>query len=137
MQKTLTHKVFSMTLALLVLLSTFSFKIEAHFCGTKIVDVAVFSKVTSCCNPAENTNSEVQFSKISCCTNRVVSFDGLKELNVVSSMDELQLAKVFQSLSKFNSHQALFTFLAIGYDPNYFSPDLIVDPQIEHQVFMI
>jgi len=137
MQKTLTHKVFSMTLALLVLLSTFSFKIEAHFCGPKIVDVAVFSKVTSCCSATLDTNSKIQFSKISCCTNKVVSFDGLKELNVVSSMDELQLAKVFQSLSKFNSHQTLFIFLVVGYDPNYFSPDLIVDSQIEHQVFLI
>ncbi|AOR28667.1 hypothetical protein FORMB_16270 [Formosa sp. Hel1_33_131] len=52
-------------------------------------------------------------------------------------MDELQLAKVFQSLSKFNSHQTLFISLVVGYDPNYFSPDLIVDSQIEHQVFLI
>ena len=126
MQKNLTHKIFSMTLAILVLLSTFSFKIEAHFCEPKIVDVAVFSKVKSCCSPTVNANSESQFTKISCCTKRVVSVDGLNQFNVVSSMDKSPLVKVFQSLSKFKSNQALFISLVVDYDPNYFSPDLIM-----------
>ena len=137
MQKTATHKVFSMMLALLVLLSTFSFKIEAHFCGPKIVDVAVFSKVKSCCSPTVNANSESQFTKISCCTKRVVSVDGLNQFNVVSSMDELHVVKFFQSLSKFNSNQAFFISLVVDCNPNYFSPDLIMNPQVEHQVFLI
>ena len=133
----MTYKVFTMTLALLVLLSTFSFKIEAHFCGPEIVDIAVFSKVKSCCSPSVKTDSKVQFSKISCCSNKVVSFDGLKKFNGVSFMDELHVVKGFQPLSKFNSNQNLFIPLVVGYDPNYFPPDLIMDHQIEHQVFLI
>ena len=84
MPKTVTHKVFSMALALLVLLSTFSFKMETHFCGSNIVEVAVFSKVKSCCSAPVNTNSEIQFTKKSCCNNKVVSIDGLKQFKVVS-----------------------------------------------------
>ena len=52
-----------MALALLVLLSTFSFKMETHFCGSKLVDVAVFSKVKSCCQVAVKTSTDFQFTK--------------------------------------------------------------------------
>ncbi|AOR28664.1 hypothetical protein FORMB_16240 [Formosa sp. Hel1_33_131] len=38
-------------------------------------------------------------------------------------MDKSPLVKVFQSLSKFKSNQALFMSLVVDYDPNYFSPD--------------
>jgi len=137
MQKTVAHKIFSMALALLVLLSTFSFKMETHFCGSNFVDVAVFSKVKSCCSAAVNTSTELQFTKKSCCNNKVVSIDGLKQFKVISFSKELQVDNVFVLPLKFNFNTVLLTSSTSDYYSSYSPPDLMMDHQIEHQVFLI
>ena len=137
MQKTVTYKFFSMTLALLVLLSTFSFKMETHFCGSNIVDVAVFSKVKSCCSVAKNTSSELQYTKKSCCNNKVVSIDGLKQHKVVSFSKEIPVKKLFIPPSIFNFVTLRFISSSEDFYPDYSPPDRDLDFQIEHQVFLI
>ena len=137
MQETLTHKVFSMTLALLVLLSTFSFKMETHFCGSNIVDVAVFSNVKSCCTVALNSSSEFQFTEKSCCNNKVVSVDGLKQLKIVSFTKEILVKKVFVSPIQLSNETVRFTSSSEEYHSNYSPPDRELSFQIEHQVFLI
>lgn len=137
MQKTAGHKVFSMALALLVLMSTFSFKIETHFCGPKIVDVAVFSKVKSCCASAIKIDSELQFAKKSCCSNKVVSVDGLNQFKVVSLTTDISVEKVFVTPSRFNNESLQQTVSVAECHPRYSPPDLIMDHQIEYQVFLI
>ena len=137
MQKTMLHKVFSMSLALLVLLSTFSFKIEAHFCGPKIVDVAVFSKVKPCCNSTLKTVTELQFTKTSCCTNKIISVDGLNQFKVVSFTNDISIEKVFEAASRITSESLqLVESLSSDYF-NYSPPDLIMNHLVEHQVFLI
>ena len=42
------HKIFSLSMALLVLMSTVSVTIEKHFCGDHLVDVAIFSDAEKC-----------------------------------------------------------------------------------------
>ncbi len=42
------HKLFSVLLSLVVLFSTFSFTVESHYCGEKLVDVAIFSESEGC-----------------------------------------------------------------------------------------
>ena len=137
MPKTVTHKVFSMALALLVLLSTFSFKMETRYCGSNFVEVAVFSKVKSCCSSSLITTSELQFTKKSCCNNKVVSIDGLKHFKVVSFSKELQVDNVFELPLKFNFNTVLLTSSTSDYYSSYSPPDLMMDHQIEHQVFLI
>ena len=137
MPKTVTHKVFSMALALLVLLSTFSFKMETRYCGSNFVEVAVFSKVKSCCSSSLITTSELQFTKKSCCNNKVVSIDGLKHFKVVSFSKELQVDNVFELPLKFNFNTVLLTSSTSDYYSSYSPPDRELDFQIEHQVFLI
>jgi len=137
MQKSLLHKFFSMTLALLVLLSTFSFKIESHLCGSKIVDVAVFSEVKSCCASTVKSDSKLQFAKKNCCTNKVVSVDGLEQFSLVSFSYENTTEKNFELFSEFNFELITFTASAVNYYPKYSPPNLILDHQIEYQVFLI
>ena len=137
MQKTLAYKFFSLTLALLVLLSTFSFKVETHFCGSKIVDIAVFSKVKPCCSPTTPLGSELQFTKNSCCKNKVLSVDGLKQHKIVSVSNELPLMKVFVEPSKFNIEPTLFVFVEADYYSSYSPPGLRTDFQVNHQVFLV
>ena len=42
------HKVFSISMALLVLFSTISFTVEKHYCGDFLIDTDVFSQVKKC-----------------------------------------------------------------------------------------
>ena len=126
-----------MMLALLVLLSTFSFKMETHFCGSNIVDVAVFSKVKSCCSVTKNTSSELQYTKKSCCNNKVVSIDGLKQHKVVSFSKETPLKKVFTPPSIFNFVTPRFISSSEDFYPDYSPPDQHLNFQIKYQVFLI
>lgn len=137
MKKSVTHKVFSMALALLVLLSTFSFKMETHLCGSNIVDVAVFSKVKSCCTTTKTTTSEFQFIKTSCCNNKVISVDGLKQFKVVPFSVKLPVEKVFTVPPIFNADPVIYNSSVEGYVHNYVPPDRKFNFQIQHQVFLI
>lgn len=75
--KQLTHKFFSGLLAIIVLFSTLSFTVDSHYCGGRLVDVAVFSEVSGCGMEMENEMSdEVSFSKKSCCKNETSIVEG-------------------------------------------------------------
>lgn len=137
MLKTVFHKVFSMLLALLVLLSTFSFKMESHFCGSKPVDVAVFSKVKTCCKSETITASKLQFTKTSCCNTKVVSIDGLKQFKIVPFLKEFSTDTDFTIPSIFNFDPLLFGFSKAGVIHIYNPPDLVLNLQVQHQVFLI
>ena len=137
MQKTVPHKIFSMALALLVLLSTFSFKMETHFCGSKMVDVAIFSKAKSCCDLSKNMATQLQFTKKSCCSNKVISIDGLKQFKVVPLSVELPVEKGFIAPPIFDAKCVINTFSVEGYLYNYVPPNREFNFQIQHQVFLI
>ena len=55
--KQLIHNFFSGLLAIIVLLSTLSFTVDSHYCGERLVDVAVFSEVRGCGMEMENEMS--------------------------------------------------------------------------------
>lgn len=66
------HKLISVLLSLVVLFSTFSFTVESHYCGDRLVDVAVFSEVHGCGMDMLSSSEGVQeTSKKSCCRNEV------------------------------------------------------------------
>ena len=137
MIKTVSHKVFSMVLALSVLLSTFSFKMETHFCGSNIVDVAVFSKVKSCCKSETNPESQLHFTKKSCCNNKVAYIDGLKQFKIVPFLKEFSTAIDFSTPSIFNFESDLFISSLEKTIQNYIPPDPELDFQVHYQVFLI
>ncbi len=127
---------FSLILALLVLFSTFSFTVEKHYCGSYLVDSAVFSKADSCgMDMTSGTGNSI--NEDHCCSNEKISVDGQDELKL--SFDNLQL------------HQQLFfTAFTFAYfdlfEPqpeqvipfkDYSPPLLVSDIHIEDQVFLI
>jgi hypothetical protein len=137
MYKNVIHKFFSMLLAFLVLLSTFSFKVETHFCGPNLVDVAVFSQAKSCCDSAIKMDSELQFTKKNCCTNKVVSVEGLNQFKVISLTKDLPIQDSFELPSKFSLEWLVLEDSVAIHHPNYSPPDLIMDHQIDYQIFLI
>lgn len=126
------HKIFSIVITLLVLLSTVSFTIDKHFCGDVLIDVSMFSKADTC-------GMEVMeiAQKKSCCKD---------EVDVVKGQDELQ----FESLSDFNMLPQFFSTFVYAYinlfeglpkqlipHKDYSPPNLVTDIQVLDQVFII
>ncbi|MGA8853325.1 MAG: hypothetical protein WB492_04030 [Christiangramia sp.] len=130
MKKAFQH-IIALSMAFLVILSTMSFTVDKHFCGSHLVDKAVFSKAKTC-GMQMSADAENH-----CCTNEKVSVEG---------QDELKL-----SFDSFDFHQQLFittyTYTYFNLFENlpkqiipfrdYSPPLLVSDIQLEDQVFLI
>lgn len=130
------HKMISISMALLVMLSTLSITVEKHFCGDFLIDVSVFSEADKC--GAEMMPSETnEIQKKSCCKDTI---------DLVEGQDELLLNSVLEN----DQHQDLivaFIYVFSGiydYLPkqqipnyNYEPPDLVFDIQVLGEVFII
>lgn len=133
------HKFSSLILALLVLVSTFSFTVEKHFCGDVLVDQAVFSKVKDCGMSAMQMASMLPdlASKKSCCSNTQHTVDGQDELKI--SFDNLNLDQQFFVAALSISYLQLFEIVPEQIIPfkDYSPPILVTDIQLLDQVFLI
>ena len=133
------QKFSSLLLALLVLVSTFSFTIEKHFCGDLLVDQAVFSKVKDCGMSSHNMDAMMASEMLSdsCCTNTHQAIDGQDELKI--SFDNLRFdQQVFVAAFTF-SFIELFEGtpeLVIPFK-DYSPPILVTDIHLLDQVFLI
>lgn len=137
MIKQLLHKVFSISLALIVLCSTVSFTIEKHFCGNKLVDVSLFSQADKCNMGALEMEAD-EINKKSCCKDKIDVVEGQDEL-IVKSFDDLdadlqQFITTF-AFAYFNRFEGL-PQLVVPHK-NYSPPILVFDKQITDQVFLI
>lgn len=128
------QKSLSTILALLVLFSTFSFTVDKHFCGSMLVDKAIFSEAKTC---GMEMGSETTNSEDSCCTNEKTAVEGQDELKIsFNSLDFDQ--QLFLSTLTF-SYINLFDGSPIQIVPfkNYTPPLLVADIQVLDQVFLI
>ena len=130
------HKMFSVVLALLVLLSTVSFTIDKHFCGDILVDSAVFSKAKTC--GMEMDNNQNSSLKKTCCKDEVEIVKGQDELKL-TPIDHLKFDYQFVVSTFVYSYLNLFESLPKQVVPHkdYSPPDLVTDIQILDQVFII
>ena len=133
------QKFSSLILALLVLVSTFSFTIEKHFCGDFLVDQAVFSKVKDCGMSSHDMDSmmDSEILSDSCCTNTHVAIDGQDELKI--SFDNLSLDQQVFVAAFGVSFIELFEASSEQVIPfKYYSPPILVkDIHLMDQVFLI
>ncbi|RKS55071.1 hypothetical protein BC962_0026 [Gillisia mitskevichiae] len=129
----------SLILALLVLVSTFSFTIDKHFCGDFLVDQAVFSKAKDCGMSSHNMDSMMVSDMLSdsCCTNTQLAIEGQDELKI--SFDNLNFdQQVFVAAFTFSIIE-LFEGtpeLVIPFK-DYSPPILVTDIHLLDQVFLI
>ncbi len=133
MLKLFLHKTLAALLTLLVLFSTVSFTVEKHYCGTNLVDIAVFSKVKSC------TTEAIQiFQKKSCCSDEVDVVKGQDELKV-GGFDDLDLKNQQFIIAYTFNYTSWFKSLPKQIIPNkgYSPPNLVADIQVLDQVFII
>ncbi len=137
MVKHFLHKMFSVFLALIVLSSTMSFTIEKHFCGDKLIDVALFSELNKCNMDSSSIDLE-GFVKKMCCKDEVNIVTGQDEL-LMHDFDDLSmdiqtaLFEVTQSINHLVSVELLSKKSFNDYSP----PKLIVNRLIVNQNFLI
>ncbi|WP_231632398.1 hypothetical protein [Mangrovimonas sp. TPBH4] len=137
MKKEQLHKVFSVAMAILVLLSTISLTVVKHYCGDNLIDVAVFTEVEKCGMEMKD-HTQALVEKKSCCKDEVEVVQGQDNLNT-SDFDKLDFGqKVFLS-SFVYSYINLFQGETKANVPHeyYTPPSLIADMQVLNQVFII
>ncbi|MFS4455033.1 HYC_CC_PP family protein [Maribacter sp. 2304DJ31-5] len=133
------RKIWSIAMALLILASTVSWRIEKHYCMGHLVDVALFSAPETCgMDTSLLEDGEVMdVTKSSCCSEETILLEG---------QDDMQLS--FQDIS-LEKQQFLFAFsrsfiknIALETKRNvplkhYPPPILIKDIQLLDEVFII
>lgn len=132
-------RIASASMALLLLASTTSWKVEKHFCMGHLVDVALFSDAEDCgmsISQMNDDNSTMQQDN-SCCSDEVIFVAGQEDLKI--SFDNLSLDQQFFLIAFTHSFTNLFSGLEqqnVGNE--YYPPPLLVrDVQILDQVFLI
>lgn len=131
------HKTVSVTMALLLLLSTTSWKVEKHYCMGHLIDVALFSEPDSCGMNMSLGDDDLDVSENSCCDDEVVILNAQDDLKL--SLEILSLEKHFfiqtdcHSFTPFLSTQNIQVVLFEQYPP----PQLVKDIQVLDQVFLI
>jgi hypothetical protein len=129
------YKISSTLLAFLVLLSSFSFTIKTHYCGSKLVDVAVFSESKKCGMEAADVCAEF-VSKKSCCKDEIQNIEG-QEVFAINSFKivDTQFFIIPNSILKVLSYEDVLTKKALHIE--YSPPILIYDIQVLNQVYII
>lgn len=132
----ISHKIISTALAVLVLFSTFSFTVEKHYCGDRLVDIAVFSEVKGC--GMEMKTKTASTLKTSCCKDVVDIIEGQDELKVTSFNDLEDPQRLFLSTFIY-TYNLNFESLPKQIIPHkdYSPPNIIRDIQLLDDVFLI
>lgn len=132
------HKIVSITMALLLLLSTTSWKVEKHYCMGRLMDIALFSDVDSCGMDMGSMSIENDdISENSCCDDEVIVLDGQDDLKL--SLDTLDIEKQSLWVALIYSYTTSFYVQNVQLVPHeqYPPPQLVKDIQVLDQVFLI
>lgn len=131
------NRTIAIALSFLVLFSTLSLTVEKHFCGDTLVDIAVFSKIDSCCGDA-NDSDALEITKNTCCKNEVDVVEGQDKLKITSIDDLTSIEK--QILIAFHfTYIHLFESLPKKAIPNrdYSPPEIVKDIHVLDETFLI
>lgn len=117
-----------------VLFSTLSFTVESHYCGSRLVDTAIFTKVKGC---GMEMNTKTPMKK-GCCQNEIEVVKGQDQLKI----NTFELLNLDQQLvlSRFvYSYINLFESLPKQIIPHkdYAPPNLVFDIQVLDNTFLI
>ena len=130
------HKMFSVVMVLLVLLSSISFTIDKHYCGDTLIDTAFFQKAKTC--GMEMDNDQKSSIKKSCCKDVVEIVKGQNEFKL-TLIDNVKFDQQLFLYSFFYSFTNLFESLPKQVIPHkdYSPPNLVTDIHVIDQVFII
>ncbi|MXV37107.1 hypothetical protein GO491_00230 [Flavobacteriaceae bacterium Ap0902] len=137
--KSFIYKILSFIMAVMVLLTTTSFMIDAHYCGDSLVDISILNQVQNC---GMNTDSNSMpckdgFNKSDCCKDIQVISEGQNEAQI--SVFDLTLQQQIMLVAFVLLEDDLFIGLDKNIVPfkNYRPPLLEKDIQKTQEVYII
>ncbi|WP_052958720.1 HYC_CC_PP family protein [Maribacter thermophilus] len=136
--KNLLHKLFSVSMALLLLLSTISWTVEKHMCMGRIMDIALFDQAESCCPDIGFVSLKDEgIKKEHCCHNEAFTMQG--QDNLTHNFSDVSFSQQVFLVSFTSSYVGLFRepILKNTVFRSYPPPLLDKDLNILHQVFLI
>ncbi len=125
-------------MAVVLLLSTTSWKVEKHYCMGHLVDVAFFVDAQDCgMVMSTETQPKSTLDKKSCCDNEVVAIEG--QNNVKPSFNDLDIEEQVFLVAYTGSYFGLFEPVEIKNTSHkeYIPPKIIKDIQLLDDVFLI
>ncbi|MDC6388907.1 hypothetical protein PP182_09465 [Maribacter sp. PR1] len=132
-------KISSFVMAIVVLLSTFSFAVDQHYCGDVLVDFSFFGKAESCGMEMQQSSESYDDSldKKGCCEDQTLAIAGQDDLKISFEKlsSEQQLFVVSFIYSYINFYEGFDTKIVPFRD--YSPPPLIRDVQVLNQTFLI
>jgi len=131
------YKSVSTVLALLVLVSTFSFTIDKHYCGKFLVDHAIFSTASSCGMDMDSHSGIDLMDQDNCCSSQNISVQCQDELNLFFQTLDLN-QQLFLTAFTY-SYSNLFEGLSqqvISFK-NYSPPLIVKDIPVLNETFLI
>lgn len=130
--KQILHKTASMFMALVVLFSTMSFTIDMHYCGSALVETAIFKKAKGCGMEMQNPSTDgCSITKKNCCSDKQIIVEGQDELKI--SYDKLTLEQQ-QFVAAF-----VYTYINLfeGYDSEVTSFQKYRPPLVVRQLYKL
>lgn len=138
MKIALFHRIVSSVLSFVILFSTMSFKVEKHYCGNTLVDVAIFTASEKCGMEMVEMSSNTSINKKSCCKDEVDVIAGQDDLTL-KSFDDLHKIQKSVLIAYAYSYVNLYESLPKQIIPHrdYSPPTLIKDIHILDETFLI
>ncbi|CAM4140239.1 HYC_CC_PP family protein [Zobellia nedashkovskayae] len=136
--KNMLHKIVSLVMAVLLLATTTSWKVEKHYCMGHLVDVAFFGEAENCgSNMLLESETTTSIDKKSCCKSEVVAKKGQND--VKPSFNDLDLDQEVFLASYIYSFVGLFEPVVEKNSnyTHYLPPNIIKDIQLLDAVFLI
>ena len=134
------HKILSVLMAFVVLLTTMSFTVDMHYCGDSLVDFSIFTEAESCgmekAQPTESCDNPSMTEK-DCCTDQQIVKEGKDDLKI--SFDTLSFEQQTFIAAFTYSYINLFEGTESEEVPfeDYPRPFVKRDVQVLHQTFLI
>lgn len=127
-------KTIAVTMAFMVLLSSFSLSVENHYCTSQTTNLSSNTKVDRCCITLSKEVTPTP-KKNSCCGSKTIKIKGLDQSKLLCFETSATLYTLKTEYYNFeNFQERLETPLEISI---YCSPIIITDHQLIDQVFII
>ncbi|MEQ3664129.1 hypothetical protein [Olleya sp.] len=130
--KQIFHKIMSLAMAFVVLISIMSFTVNMHYCGDTLVETAIFHKAKGCGMEMEKPSTDgCSITKKNCCDEEQLVVDGQDEL-------QLQVDKISFDQQVFIA-SFVYTYINLfeGLDNNVSSFEEYEPPLVIKQIFKI
>lgn len=125
-------------MAVIILFSTTSWKVEKHYCMGNLVDIAFFVDAQDCgMDMSSGSQSVTSLEKKSCCNDEVIAMEG--QNNVKPSFSDFDIEQQVFLFAYAYSYIGLFDIIEarnISYK-KYIPPKIIKNIQLLDDVFLI